>query len=751
METCSVPILSSVELKESSCIVSIFITMSIVTKKKVENILSAGFDSPDFRKALDDVALFYGQGEEEDISDYYMEKKEGNAGDNAGVRQMEQNDRVVKGKEKKDGVIKNTIDERRNLRDNLQAQGLKNMEEFLKQFEGLRTRLEKINNTVNTLDETCLNIEKQLLHAEGTTSVFVIQSEKLREEHEEIIQRQELVDDFLTNYHLTKEELQLLRHEPLRESDGGSKFFETVEKLNRIRKNSSTFLSSVFQRASLETLEELTSVQEAVYARLYEWVKEYCENLGDGYSENKNFQSSSNSNNGGSPQGMIITRRALKILRERPEYYNECVQIVVKTRQIALRRRFIVALTRGSSGPNGNSRPIELHAHDVFRYLSDMLAWVHVSIATETDVLANLVENDDVDGDNDGKNDNNNSSNENIESSMLDNTYATVAYNRKNALSNIFNGLTRPLTSRITQSINQTHNMVSIFQIIDVLSFYLFTLRSLLSSSCKFVEGLENCSVKAQKHFRISLGKYANDIRENLPSFATNLSVVSPIVDSASKLKKMCAIHYQSIVPEEVKNSIFAEVLTSMIEPMRHICTVASQHLDDMDTAVFMLNNLNVIRLSISSYTFANKWCKSLEQQIVSWMETLVVYLVKSCLKRCNLIETLQIVKDVNSTMESMQKAGVATTGAISSVEGMDDETLNLKILKFNEELGSLDPIHLHKIDDSNLRKKARAMISKEMFEAYKMIFNALLNDGSYDMNKWYSLEKVKVVLGGVD
>ena len=46
-------------------------------------------------------------------------------------------------------------------------------------------------------------------------------------------------------------------------------------------------LGSVFQRASLETLEELTSVQEVVYARLYEWVKEYCENLGDGYSDKK--------------------------------------------------------------------------------------------------------------------------------------------------------------------------------------------------------------------------------------------------------------------------------------------------------------------------------------------------------------------------------------------------------------------------------------------------------------------------------
>ena len=45
----------------------------------------------------------------------------------------------------------------------------------------------------------------------------------------------------------------------------------------------------------------------------------------------------------------------------------------------------------------------------------------------------------------------------------------------------------------------------------------------------------------------ISLEKYANDIRENLPSFATNLSVVSPIVDSASKLKKMCNLQLKYV------------------------------------------------------------------------------------------------------------------------------------------------------------------------------------------------------------
>lgn len=43
------------------------------------------------------------------------------------------------------------------------------------------------------------------------------------------------------------------------------------------------------------------------------------------------------------------------------------------------------ALTRG--GPNGLPRPIEIHAHDPLRYVGDMLAWVHQSIAGEREFL----------------------------------------------------------------------------------------------------------------------------------------------------------------------------------------------------------------------------------------------------------------------------------------------------------------------------------------------------------------------------
>ena len=218
--------------------------MSIITKKKLEAVLNNGFDGPDFRKALDAVAEFYGKGEESNHDDGDI--SENNIADEP---------LFINNKKLEDDnyEINNTIEERRNLRENLQEQGLNNIKEFLEHFEPLKNRLENIYNTVQSLDDTCQNIEKQITHAEGTTAVFMKQSRKLQDEKEDLLKRQGLVDDFLTNYQLSREELQLLRHEPLRESDGGMKFFQTVEKLNRIRKNSSTLLGSVFQRASLET------------------------------------------------------------------------------------------------------------------------------------------------------------------------------------------------------------------------------------------------------------------------------------------------------------------------------------------------------------------------------------------------------------------------------------------------------------------------------------------------------------------
>ena len=67
---------------------------------------------------------------------------------------------------------------------------------------------------------------------------------------------------------------------------------------------------------------------------------------------------------------------------------SEALTFLSETRQATILSSFITALTRG--GPSGYPRPIELHAHDPLRYVGDMLAWVHQSIAAEREFLESL-------------------------------------------------------------------------------------------------------------------------------------------------------------------------------------------------------------------------------------------------------------------------------------------------------------------------------------------------------------------------
>jgi len=67
---------------------------------------------------------------------------------------------------------------------------------------------------------------------------------------------------------------------------------------------------------------------------------------------------------------------------------SEALTSLSEIRQTTLLSSFIIALTRG--GPSGLPRPIELHAHDPIRYVGDMLAWVHQSIAAEQEFLESL-------------------------------------------------------------------------------------------------------------------------------------------------------------------------------------------------------------------------------------------------------------------------------------------------------------------------------------------------------------------------
>ena len=117
-------------------------------------------------------------------------------------------------------------------------------------------------------------------------------------------------------------------------------------------------------------MDSLATRLEQGYERLFRWVQSQSRELAVSTEQQTTFAT------------------AFRLLQHMPVYYNHCCQEISQTRRLLLIRRFLEALTHG--GPNGNPRPIEMHAHDPLRYVSDMLAWTHQAVASETDFFATV-------------------------------------------------------------------------------------------------------------------------------------------------------------------------------------------------------------------------------------------------------------------------------------------------------------------------------------------------------------------------
>jgi len=81
--------------------------------------------------------------------------------------------------------------------------------------------------------------------------------------------------------------------------------------------------------------------------------------------------------------------RAMACLQDREILFKYCLDEYVTVRRSAVVRNFIDALTRGR--PAGNPSAIESHSNDVIRYVGDMLAFLHQSIASEKEMIEALL------------------------------------------------------------------------------------------------------------------------------------------------------------------------------------------------------------------------------------------------------------------------------------------------------------------------------------------------------------------------
>ncbi|KAL4399102.1 Golgi transport complex subunit 6 [Malassezia pachydermatis] len=120
------------------------------------------------------------------------------------------------------------------------------------------------------------------------------------------------------------------------------------------------------------------------------------------------------------------------------------------------------ALTHGAQ-----SRPIDMHAHDAVRYVSDMLAWIHQALATERDMLTSLFPTTEA-------------AQRRIGAPHMDDMEASVGASlakwHRRILERSLAGCASPLQQRVQQTLSTERTPLILLRLYLVLRFYRVTM-----------------------------------------------------------------------------------------------------------------------------------------------------------------------------------------------------------------------------------------------------------------------------------
>lgn len=225
------------------------------------------------------------------------------------------------------------------------------------------------------MKEAVNNMKTCLQSTQDQTYELIQQTNALQEEGDKLQIRRQISGAFLARFRLSIEEHQDLYGSP-RDAPITLKFFDVLARIQTIHNDCRILMQSNCQTAALDIMEEMTLHQEGALERLYRWTQSHCRNVDSDISS------------------LLIM--AMNKLQDRPVLFKYVIDEYSQARRAVLVRNFIDALTVG--GPNGNPKPIEMHAHDPKRYIGDMFAWIHQALPQEKESLLLLLKDCDKNG-----------------------------------------------------------------------------------------------------------------------------------------------------------------------------------------------------------------------------------------------------------------------------------------------------------------------------------------------------------------
>ncbi|KAF9200581.1 Golgi transport complex subunit 6 [Haplosporangium sp. Z 27] len=586
----------------------------------------------------------------------------------------------------------NEVNARHNLRGDIERRATNVNYEFLKELEKVNMQFLELEAEMNTMNSLCQEMQDRLNLANDKTVTLLEQTDALREQSKICQVRQTILEAFLDRFTLSESEITILCSTAM---DITPVFFDALEHLENIHADCNALLITEHQRAGLEIMDSMRTYRSISYDKLYRWMQNECRTMSR-------------------PDGMMevreVTKKAIQALKQDDQYFRTILEELVHVRRNAILRAFIDALTRG--GPGGTPRPIELHAHDPLRYIGDMLAWLHQTVASEREFLESLLSSEKRNRDR-GQ----------VEVKLpkasplrLVESDASDSEILDSLLDKNLEGTSRPLKSRVEQVLISQANAIIAFKISNLIKFYSSTIEKAIGPTAALSKTLHEISESSMQVFYEAIGKQSADILRRPDVPGPDLGPTSTVKETVSQLKEIMKSFDTSFVQADEGNQDFAPILGAIIDPLFQMCEIAVASQNTFNRAIFMMNCLHYVQSALV-YPFTTQKVEDLEKQIQGYVEIVVDEQHMVLLKQSGIAPLIQAMETKDDKTP------------LSKVPNMDATSISTVLSRLDHFLGSVNldlTAWLSKIVSSRLAKNISTQNVKMFVDAYRRLCSAI-------------------------
>jgi hypothetical protein len=448
-------------------------------------------------------------------------------------------------------------------------------------------------------------MKRHISAAHQETASVLEEASELIKQKVQVESKQRLLKAFNSHFIMSEDDIAILTStaEPVND-----RFFAVLSRAKKIQSDSEILLGKENQRLGSEIMEQISKNLNGAFQKLYRWIQ-------------REFKSLNLEN----PQISSSIRRALRVLAERPSFFQSCLDFFAEAREHILSDAFYTALTGTSVGGEEDTsvKPIESVAHDPLRYVGDMLAWTHSATVSEREALEVLFISD---GDEIAKG---------IQAGRHSEPWNRIAeeegasgFDGLKALNELVDrdvaGVARVLRQRIGQVVQSHEETIMAYKIANLLNFYRVTFSKLLGDDSVLLESLATLEESALRQFRALMRDHVATLQESTQAAPHDLGPPDFLQDGLKQLIAIMRTYETSFTSADSREVDFKPILTEAFEPFMKGSENIAKDLEAPGSAIFLINCLLAARNILAPFDFTTERVSEMQDKIQEYATDLV-------------------------------------------------------------------------------------------------------------------------------